>query len=123
MYLLIDNSDNDKTILHFYVNNIWSQRELVNDTGGLLINLMNFLKEEKKQLSDLHGLAVVVGRGRFTATRVAVTLVNTLAYALKIPVLAVDAWHQNLAEDFQSAVIGKYVSALYSAPANIGGKK
>lgn len=123
MYLLIDNSSNDKIIFHFCLNTDWVQREFVRDDRDLLEVVDQLLIEEKKQLTDLRGLSTIVGKGKFTATRVAATLVNTLAYALKIPVLGVDDFYPSLEKDIRSQPFGQYVSAQYSAPANIGGKK
>lgn len=124
MYLLIDNSLDDKIIVHDCLDTVWAQHDFNRDEQGLLVIVNELLLDEGKKLADLRGLAVVVGKGKFTATRIAVTLVNTLAYALKIPVLAVDDWSENIQKDIQASPIGQYVSAQYSAPANIGsGKK
>lgn len=120
MYILIDNSQDEKIVFHFYLNTIWSQREFVDTTRDLLAHLTEFLAQEKKQLSDLRGLAVVVGQGKFTATRIATTVANTLAYVLKIPILAVDSWYEELVGDIIAVPLGTYISARYSAPANIG---
>lgn len=120
MYILIDNSQDEKIVFHFYLNTIWSQREFTDTTRDLLVHFVEFLSQEKKQLSDLRGLAVVVGQGKFTATRIATTVANTLAYVLKIPVLAVDGWYEELVGDIIAAPLGTYISARYSAPANIG---
>jgi len=121
MYLLIDNSLNDKIIFHYCLDTIWVQREFVRDEKSLLEVMNELLLSENKQISDLRGLATIIGKGKFTATRIAVTLVNTLAYSLKIPVVAVENWSQDLLKNIQASPIGQYVSAQYSAPANIGG--
>jgi tRNA A37 threonylcarbamoyladenosine modification protein TsaB len=120
MYILIDNSQDKKIVFHFYLNTIWSQREFTDTNRDLLVHLVEFLSQEKKQLSDLRGLAVVVGRGKFTATRVATTMANTLSYVFKIPVLAVNGWYEKLVDDIMAVPVGAYISARYSAPANIG---
>ena len=123
MYFLIDNSQDEKTTFHFCLNTIWSQKEFFNNDRDLLENLMTSLSDQKKQLSDLRGLAIVVGKGKFTATRIAATLANSLAYALKIPVLAIEDWYENLANDIKATPVGIYARARYSAPANIGKSK
>jgi hypothetical protein len=120
---MIDNSLDDKTVFHYCLDTDWVQREFDRDGQDLLAIIDRLLSDENKQLSDLRGLAVVVGKGKFTATRIAVTVANTLSYALKIPVLAVDGWYENLTKDIQSSPVGQYVSAQYSAPAHIGGSK
>lgn len=123
MYLLIDNSPDDKVVIHYYLDSVWTQRDFNRDEQGLLVIVNKLILDDGKKLADLRGLAVVVGKGKFTATRIAVTLVNTLAYALKIPVLAVGGWSENIQKDIQASPIGQYISAQYSAPANIGGGK
>ena len=45
------------------------------------------LKKAKKRLSDVAGLACVVGPGRFTAVRIGVTFADTLARARGLPVV------------------------------------
>lgn len=122
MYLLIDNSSNDKILVHYYLDTKWVQREFDKDKD-LLVSIDQLLSDEGKQLSDLRGFAVVVGKGKFTATRIAVTVANTLSYALQIPVLAVGDWYEDLIKDIQASPVGQYVSAAYSASANIGGGK
>ncbi len=123
MYLLIDNSLDDKVIIHYCLDTDWIQCEFDKNDQGLLVTVNQVLSNVDKQLSDLRGLAVIVGRGKFTATRIAVTLANTLSYALQIPVLAVDNWFENIQKNIQASPVGQYVSAQYSAPANIGGGK
>lgn len=123
MYLLIDNSPNDKIILHYSLDTDWVQCEYMRDERSLLEIIEQLMLSEQKKLSDLKGLATVVGKGKFTATRIATTLVNTLSFALKIPVLAVEDFYPNIIKDIQASPIGQYVSAQYSAPANIGGVK
>ncbi|MCX6780216.1 MAG: hypothetical protein NT034_03490 [Candidatus Magasanikbacteria bacterium] len=74
-------------------------------------------------INDIEGLAVVVGVGRFTSTRVATTVANALALSLNIPVLAIDQFSENLNEQLSQTPKGIYISARYSAPAHIGVKK
>jgi len=80
MYLLVDNSDFEFTKLYIDLNNNWVQRDWV-ASCPLAVCIQEFLNEQNVSLKQLKGLGVVVGRGRFTATRVAVTVVNTLAYS------------------------------------------
>ncbi len=123
MYLLIDNSVDDQVVFHYCLDTNWVQVNLSLQNRSLLEALTVFLDQEKKAISDIDGLAVVVGKGRFTATRVVTTLANSLAYTLAIPILAVDGWYEKLEADLKVAPKGIYISAKYSAPANIGGKK
>lgn len=122
MYLFLDNSEDQKIVFKYCLDTIWVQCEFGSEVS-VTKALHQLLLQENKQLSDLRGLAVRVGVGRFTATRIAVTVVNTLAYAQQIPVLAVDDWSLDLIKKIQATPLGQYVSARYSAPANIGGSK
>ena len=124
MFLLIDNS-NDAEI-NFY----WREKNKIiaiknkNSKRPLLAVLESSLKKLKKKISDLLGVAVVVGLGRFTATRIATTVANTLGFALRIPVAAVSSADFARAEKLlRGKRAGVYVSAKYSGEARIGGKQ
>ncbi len=124
MYLGIDNSTDGKAI--FYQ---WKKEQLtveerpLNESGDLLLGLQLLLKKGNLSLNDLQGLAVRVGVGKFTSTRVAVTVANTLAYALKIPVVGVKELVENTVGEIKKQTPGIYVSATYSGEPNIGKKK
>lgn len=124
MKLLIDNSDENKIII-CAKNKKWEKFNINNKAQkSLLVVLKNFLSKNKKKLRDITGIAVVVGKGRFTATRIAVTVINTLGYTLKIPVVSVISNDVDLVEKaFKKAKQGVYVSAKYSGEAHIGGQK
>ncbi len=127
MYLLVDNSADEKVIFVYTDGAKWKKIEfgcLQNSRVFLLSLLDKLLKKTKHKLSDIDGIAVVVGKGKFTATRIAVTMANTLAYALKIPVIGViDESKTGLLKKIKIAKPGIYVSAKYSAEATIGKKK
>ncbi|MBU0546362.1 hypothetical protein KKA13_03860 [Patescibacteria group bacterium] len=125
MYLIIDNSIDDKISLHYSLNTKWVQRDFAVDEGmNILSSLQQVLDEEGEDLADLNGLGAVVGIGRFTATRVAVTAGNTLAYALKIPIIGItNIDYEDFSRKLKDVPIGQYVSAKYSGEANIGKKK
>ena len=123
MYLVIDNSLNEKIIFHTSLNTKWVQHDFDRTDKGLLSLVDDLLKKMEIGLSDLQGIAVVVGVGKFTATRIATTVANTLALTLKIPVLGVEAFSDNIGSRLAQTPVGIYISAQYSAPANIGGKK
>lgn len=85
MKLLIDTSDNTKTIVGL------DEKRLEKATGAdksqqVLLLIDKILKDNGKVLSDLTEIEVVVGPGSFTGLRVGVAVANALAWALKIPV-------------------------------------
>ncbi len=125
MYLLIDNSEPETVCFFYRLDTKWVQAcFLAGEEDSLLGLIDKLLKNLKRNLSDLKGVAVTVGKGRFTATRIATTVANTLSYALGIPVTAVDdAGTENLESIISNTEIGRYISAKYSGEAHIGKKK
>ncbi len=123
MYLVIDNSIDSQVTFHTYLNTKWVQGTMTLDGKSLLQVFNEYCLSLGKELKDIKGIAVVVGIGRFTSTRVATTLANALALSLSIPVLAVDGFDESISDLLNAAPKGIYISARYSAPANIGVKK
>ncbi|OGH92119.1 MAG: hypothetical protein A2534_02870 [Candidatus Magasanikbacteria bacterium RIFOXYD2_FULL_39_9] len=129
MLLIIDNTEDDKTVLSFWLNKKFVQQTFKKipssrNNDSLLICLDKFLSKLKISLKDIKCLGVVVGSGRFTSTRLAVTMANTLAYGLHIPVIKLlKNFDQNLAlEAARESVAGKYIMPEYSAEAHIQNK-
>lgn len=124
MYLIIDNSSVDEPVFAYYQRTAWKRFVATSDSRDLLSSLNNFLTSEHQQLSHLEGLGVVLKKGSFTATRVAVTIVNTLALSLHIPVLGVVDTDAKSLADFLTAITqklqGHYVAAEYSALPHVG---
>lgn len=123
MFLIVDNTEEGKIIFSFLLNNKFVQRTYkTNDSKGVLFCLEKLLSGLKLVLKDIKHLGVVVGVGRFTASRLSVTAVNTLAYSLKIPVVALPKnFDQSAAFKLaKSATVGKYVIPTYSGEARIG---
>lgn len=76
-------------------------------TDKILERLVAFLLQEGYALSQGEGIIVAKGPGAFTALRVGVTIANTLAYALHIPVLGIERLE---------AVDAKTLETLFSRP-------
>lgn len=55
-----------------------------------LRSLDTFLTEQNVALHDIQRLMVVTGPGSFTASRVSVTMANTIAYVQGIPMIAIE---------------------------------
>ena len=129
MLLVVDNTDDDKTTLYFWLNKklvqqIFKKIPNSRNNDSLLIYLDKFLSKLKITIKDIKCLGVVVGAGRFTSTRLAVTMANTLAYSLQIPVIKLlKDFDQTLAlESAKQAVVGQYIMPEYSAEAHIQNK-
>lgn len=123
MKLIIDNSDEKKIFFYLKYGGRWLVEKITVSKKPLLEILGQTLKKRKKDFHDLSGIGVVVGKGRFTATRVAATVANALAYGLNIPVIALTEADTAMAEKlFKKAKKGVYISATYSAEPRISGE-
>lgn len=58
----------------------------MDETKKLLMNIANLLKRVRKKWSDVKKIVVACGPGGFTGLRIGVTVANTLAIILKIPI-------------------------------------
>ena len=142
MFLIVDNTGEAATIsgqveifFHFWLNNKFVQR-IFKTNKGVLVCLEKLLSNLKMKLKDITCLGVVVGAGRFTPVRLAVTAVNALAYSLKIPAVALPknfdqaaalklaksavAAANAAAKAGQAGRAGKYVVPTYSGEARVG---
>lgn len=123
MYLFLDNSVVDKIVIKLGGGSKWSTHTFSGAKYVLLTALDSALKKNKLTLKKLKGVAVLTGQGRFTALRIAVTVANSLALSLNIPVLAVNKFEPNLDKKLRATSKKIFISAKYSAGANIGGKQ
>jgi tRNA A37 threonylcarbamoyladenosine modification protein TsaB len=124
MFMIIDNSEDGKILLTVLDKKIVQEIVYRSDRPDLLVSLDKAFSKMRAKLKDLKGLGVVVGAGRFTATRLAVTMANTLAYSLNIPVVALPKnWDAAKAfKNIRQAKPGRYALPKYSGEAHIGGK-
>jgi tRNA threonylcarbamoyladenosine biosynthesis protein TsaB len=93
MMLFLDTSGSDQTFLYLLDGkgivkaHAWNSKRTQAETLHLEID--KFLKKSKAPLNRLKKIGVVVGPGFFSRVRTGVVTANTLAYALKIPVVGV----------------------------------
>lgn len=126
MFLILDISEANKIIFHYLLDKKFVQRGFAVDRrDSILIYLDKLLKELDVKLKNIEYLGVVVGSGGFTSTRLAVTVANALAYALKIPVVGVAKnWDADeVIKKAKNTPVGQYLIPTYSGEANIGKKK
>ena len=125
MYLFFDNSDPLTVTFYFKKQTVWQEYKVKRKLNELLlITIDQFFKIQKINKKKLLGLGALVGKGSFTATRAAVTVVNTLAYAWNIKAVVVKEFNPNVLDDmFKKTPCGQFVSALYSGEPNIGKAK
>jgi tRNA threonylcarbamoyladenosine biosynthesis protein TsaB len=91
----------------------------------LLREITIFLEEQKCALSDLEGLAVFRGPGSFTGLRIGLTVANSLAYSLVIPVVGEggDGWKEQAVRRLADGEDEQVVLPEYGAPARITTQK
>jgi tRNA A37 threonylcarbamoyladenosine modification protein TsaB len=121
MLVVIDNSNRQEVVFHYYLNNQWKEKSfMVTDNQPLLFYFDKLLKITKQTKENLIGLAVLIGQGSFTSTRIATTLANVFGYVLHIPILGVpEIKLTDLKEKVAKTKIGQYISATYSGEPNI----
>ena len=124
MKIFIDNSKTEQNVFFVCDGSTWNKFVFNEEGEGSLERSFELLlKETGKKLSDITGIAVRVGEGRFTATRIAVTFVNTLASVLNIPVAAVNSGEpEEAGRAIDNAKKGELVAAKYSAEPRVGSK-
>lgn len=124
MYLLIDLSAKDLIHLALFDESVLMNFEFAGRNRELLICIDDFFIKQKFVKENLRGIMVVVGTGSFTNTRISAVAANTFGFVLGIPLLAIDAEQiskvQQLIPHLLEQKIGQYISAIYSAPPNVG---
>ena len=98
---------------------VWSAgRELSSSIHSQIINL---LSRNKLKLSDLTGIVVYRGPGSFTGLRIGITVANTLAQALTIPIVGTlgDNWTEEGIEKLVNGLNENVVLPEYGAEPNI----
>lgn len=87
---------NDQTQLSY---EIWQAHRELSDT--ILLKIESLLRGQKKTWHDLEGIACFKGPGSFTGLRIGLTVGNSLASELNIPVVSTNA------EEWQKQAITK----------------
>lgn len=99
---------------------VWpAHRELANT---LLSVIRDQLAAQKAVFKDITGVIVYKGPGSFTGLRIGITVANTLAYGLSVPVVGEAEEHQWLERGLKALKSGrndKLVLPEYGAEANI----
>ena len=84
-------------------------------------NLLKFLEEKTGDLHLISSIGVMKGPGSFTGLRIGLTVVNTLADSLNIPIVGAmgDNWRDLALDKLRSGENEKIVMPEYGAAANI----
>lgn len=124
MYLYIDPSGSHSTYLVLFYPDHQKEYTYEGKNRELLTHIVHIFDQEKLSLDDLDGIAVRVGSGGFSSTRIAAVVANTFSFALHIPVIGSSGEHAHsfdiLTSIFTSTKPGVYLSPTYSGEPNIG---
>ncbi|MBD3311596.1 MAG: hypothetical protein GF349_03825 [Candidatus Magasanikbacteria bacterium] len=125
MYLLIDLSKNNKIKLKLFdIKGKITSEDYNAKNRDLLVSLDTFFIQNLVKVKQIKGIAVVVGEGSFTSTRIATTVANVFCYVHGIKVIGVNVEivdnYPELISIFDNTEKSNYVSASYSGKPNIG---
>lgn len=82
--------------------------------------IAKLLESGGRHLQDIAGIVVYAGPGSFTGLRIGVSVANTLAYSLGIPIVGTtDQWLEEGIAKLTSDKSDKIVSPQYGSPAHI----
>ncbi len=88
---------------------------------GLLRYMTTVLAADQKTLSDIRGIGVFRGPGSFTGLRIGLTVMNTLADSLAVPIVGADGdtWQTQVIERLNRGDTDQIVMPEYGAAAHI----
>lgn len=91
----------------------------------ILQHIEELLSAEGKEYSNLEGIIAFEGPGSFTGLRIGMTVANTLAYSLGIPIAGArgNNWLIEARVKLPSCDIGAYITPHYGGEANITSPK
>lgn len=83
--------------------------------------LLKFLEEKTGDLHDISGIGVMKGPGSFTGLRIGLTVANTLADSLNIPIVGAmgEGWQKVALKKLRAGESDKIVMPEYGAAAHI----
>ena len=126
--ILAIRTDNPTAELYLYDANgstrlesvAWEAHRKLADTIHLQID--DVLKKHRVTLGELTGIVVYKGPGSYTGLRIGVSVGNTLAYALDIPIVGTqtDNWLSLGMGKLHSELNDRIVMPFYGGEANIG---
>lgn len=102
-----------------YLTFSWeANRELADN---LLTFISDNLSKKRIQFSQLTGLGVFEGPGSFTGLRIGITVMNTLADSLGIPIVGGrgEEWHKEIVNKIQKGENKSIVLPFYGSEAKI----
>ena len=88
---------------------------------GLLGYIKQLLENKHKTFSDITGIGVFKGPGSFTGLRIGMTVMNTMADGLDVPIVGEmgDGWQQRCLDRLAGQQNDQIVLPVYGGEANI----
>lgn len=96
----------------------YAYRELSNT---ILKKLDEVLQSQDRKIADIEGIVCFKGPGSFTGLRIGLTVGNTLAYGLQVPIVGTmdEVWQQDGIQKLQHGTDEKITLPEYGAEAHI----
>ena len=92
MILVIDTANNEKAFLGLWDKTWLSQIEWAagrNLSADIMIKLDQLFETADREIEKITGLIINAGPGSFTGLRIGISVANTIAYSLNIPIVGV----------------------------------
>jgi tRNA A37 threonylcarbamoyladenosine modification protein TsaB len=118
MYLAIDMSESQQIHLVLFDECNRTDTHVEGKNADVLTVFDEFLTSQTLTPSELSGIAVVMGEGSFTSTRLAATVANTCQFVLGTPLVSIHPYELEdtmmLAKRCQSECVNHFLSPTYS---------
>jgi tRNA A37 threonylcarbamoyladenosine modification protein TsaB len=120
MYILIDNSSYEEIKLVCSSEGVEQELSFIKKDSTVLGSIDKILHKYGKKISDIQGIAVVIKKGSFSATRIVVTVANVFAYCLRIPVIGIEEHDKKMfVQKIEQHTVGTYIHADYSSEPHV----
>ncbi len=102
---------------------VWQAHRELSDT--IHTKIKELLASQHKQLEDIKGIVCFQGPGSFTGLRIGITVADTLAYGLTLPIVAAtgENWVQQGIERLAHGEDDRIALPHYGAPVHITQQK
>lgn len=101
---------------------VWQAHRALAET--IHVKIREMLQNQGKALQDIEGIVVYKGPGSFTGLRIGLTVANTLAYSLQVPIVGqTDAWIEDGIDRLLAGESDDVALPEYGAPVHITAPK